>query len=143
MTNRLDDRKMSEGLENLPRHQTSEDFTDKIMSRLEQRRSRRLQMVPGGVWVIATALVLAIGIFVGVKTLNDRRQEIAYQQRVEAIRDQYQQIHSDVNNLRREASQSPAVVYLGGNETFGLVVDLADLKAYEESAQRTQIQTVN
>jgi hypothetical protein len=143
MTNRLDDPNIRQGLENLPRFQTSEGFTNDTMRRLEQRSSRRFRLAPGGIWVIATALVLAIGIFVGFKMLDQRRQQLAYQQRVDAIRSRYQQIQSDVDTLRREAAQSPAVVFLGGTETFDLVVDLADLRAYEEGDPKSRIRPAN
>jgi hypothetical protein len=108
------------------------------MVRLEDRSARGFFGAFAFRWVIATAVALAIGMWVGTTVRDHQQQQLAYERKVDAIRSQYQQIQSDVKSLRREASNSPSVVYLGGNESFDLVLDLADLAAYESAARRAQ-----
>jgi hypothetical protein len=88
-------------------------------------------------------MAIAIGMGIGTAVRDHQRQPLAYKQKVDAIRNQYHQIHTDVESLRREAANSPSVVYLGGNESYDLVLDLADLTAYESAARRAQARSAN
>jgi hypothetical protein len=136
--NRLDETRLTESLGRLPRYQASADFADTVMLRLEDRSARGFFGSSALRWVMATVIALAIGIWVSTTVRDHQREQLAYKRKVDAIRSQYQQIQTDVRSLRREAATSPTVVYLGGNERFDLVLDLADLAAYESAARRAQ-----
>ena len=136
--NQLDEMRLTESLGQLPRYQTSANFVDTVMVRVEDRSARSFFRSSAFGWAIATVTALAIGIWIGTTVRDHQRQQLAYKWKVDAIRSQYQQIQTDVKSLRREAASSPTVVYLGGNDRFDLVLDLADLTAYESAAQRAQ-----
>ena len=134
---------IQDGLGELPRYRASPGFTDGAMRRLEARSARPLYRRPATGWLMATTVALIAGLWMGTYLRQQNSAKSAYKQRLHALRAEYQQIQSEVDTLRKDASDSPAVVYLGGNEQIDLVLDLADLGAYETSSIFGQIRPAN
>ena len=135
MRSRIDYPDISQSLQQLPRHQPSDAFTQTLLARLEHRSTTLLPTRRQKAWLAGAILLVAGGLWGGSTWLDRHRQRLAHQQRVESLRHQYWQIRQDVDDLRRSAANSPAVVYLGGDETYDLVVDLADLATYEATTR--------
>lgn len=134
---------IQDGLGNLPKYRASPEFTDRAIRALEVRSARPLYRRPAMGWLLATAVALALGVWMGTYLRQQNIARSAYKQKLYALRAEYQQIQSEVDSLRKDASDSPAVVYLGGNEQIDLVLDLADLEAYTTSSIFGQIRPAN
>lgn len=129
MSQRSKDFDLTEAIRRLPRFRASNNFTANLIDRLEERQSTRFRFWPRLSWLAAGVVAMVIGIWIVLPILEHRRQALAYRRQVEAIRGRYERLQADVVDLRRTAARSPAVVYLGGDESVDLVVDLADLAA--------------
>lgn len=55
--------------------------------------------------------------------------------RIAELRGQYQELASELEDLRRSAAQARPVFYVGGNEQVDLVVDLARLAEARKDPQ--------
>jgi len=143
MRSRIDYPNILQSLQQLPRHRPSENFTETLLARLEDRSRRPLTTMPRRAWLAGSILLLAVGIWGGTEWLDHQRQRVAREQRVQTIRSRYLQLQQEVDDLRRYAATSPAVVYLAGGDTYDLVVDLADLAPYETTTRSSRALPAN
>lgn len=143
MRSRIDYPNIQHGLRRLPRHRPSDDFTETLLARLDNRSRRPLPSMPQRAWLAGSLLILAVGLWGGSEWLDLRRQRVAHEQRVQTIRNRYRQIRQEVDDLRRSAANSPAVVYLAGGDTYDLVLDLADLDPYETTTRSSRAVPAN
>ena len=138
MRSRTDYPNVLQSLRRLPRQRPSDDFTETLLARLESRSRWTLPTMPQSLWLAGSVLLLTVGLWGASEWLELQRQRVAHEQRVQTIRNRYWQMRQEVDDLRRYAANSPAVVYLAGGETYDLVVDLADLAPYETTTQSSR-----
>lgn len=143
MRHRSEDNEISTALGNLPRHRPSEDFTTDLLARLDGRATASYRVNRKIVWTVATLLIVAIGFTIGMSDYRQNRPRPVEHQELEALRVEYDQLKTDVAGIRRSAANSPAVVYLGGNESFDLVIDLTELATYDATARSSRAVPAN
>lgn len=145
---RLSDDQLGELLRSLPREPASPGFTAGVMARLAVREGqppgpasgeivafsgpRRLPAWSG--WLMAAAALLVCGL--GLREWQHRREIDESLRRIAELRGQYQELASQIAELKEEASGgSRPVVYLGGNREVDLVLDLGRLAAAQKNPQ--------
>lgn len=103
--------------------EASPDFNRHVLKRLARRRPPRPLLLRPAFAVGAVALVLVTGLVV----LTASRQSSGLEEaaRREQLLDEYQALEVELEQLRRLASESAPVLYLGGDETFDVMYDLA------------------
>ncbi len=121
----MEDHRLGDLLRELPREQAHPGFTARVVNRLNAPEHRR--SIPR--LALATALTLVLMITAGV-LINARRDALANaraEQALAEIRAEHARLEREVRDL----SQSPSVVYLGGNEDVDLVLDLGKVRGSE------------
>lgn len=134
MTHWAEDSEISAALESLPRHRPSEKFTASLLTRIDTGTKVPSRFYRNIGWTVATLLIFAIGITLGSSSYRRSQRQAQELQQLEALRARYTQLKTDVAGLKRSAANSPAVVYLGGNESYDLVIDLTEPPSYGASA---------
>lgn len=126
------DRELRRALRDAPA-EASEGFTRRVLTRLEERPRPPVRL-PATAWLprpafAAIALVLfLVGGAAGVLVSRQNARVAQERQRAELL-DEYRALELELDELRRLASEQTPVLYLGGDETFDLVYDLADYQA--------------
>lgn len=122
MTGRSEDRSALEvALAGLPAATASEGFTERVERELK-RRARRPETVRWRAAALAVALAAAAGAFVWHQGQRSQTAERARQ-----IRQQHLELQRELADLRALASESDPLLYLGGDESFDLVLDMGPL----------------
>jgi len=116
-------------LRSLPRERASEEFTDRVMSRLEEGR-RPFVFQPR--FALAASIALVVAAWVGVDRWQAMQQEEQTNQRIHTLKAEIEKIQGDIRLLRDLAP----VLYLGGNEEVDFVLDLG--KAVRETGDGTK-----
>jgi hypothetical protein len=133
----MEDQPVGRLLRELPRERASDGFTARVLNRLDhpddgapaRRAPARLRWAA----VTAAALLLSIGSFL---EWRDQRQTAALledateaRQLLEELRVEHDRLSRDLRSL--EDPDAPEVIYLGGDETMDLVVDLGRVRESE------------
>jgi hypothetical protein len=128
MTHQDPEDTLLEGLSQLPRTQASEGFTDRVLAAVEARQSNTPRRLARLAW--AGAVTLMLGLLVGALVVHQRQRaaELAYQQQVEALRSRYEELLNEVVSIRQEASTPDNRLYLGGDDSLDLMLDLNRLE---------------
>jgi hypothetical protein len=103
-------------LRSLPREKASAEFTDRVMSRLEEGR-RPVFFQPR---FALASIVLVVAAWVGADRWMARQEEEQTNQRIHTLKTEIEKIQNDIRLLRDLAP----VLYLGGNEDVDFVLDL-------------------
>jgi hypothetical protein len=133
----MKDDELGQVLRSLPREEAGADFTARVLARLEAgarpspggtllsfpAERRRLPSWSG--WLMAAAALLVVGL--GLREWQHRQEVDETLRRIAELRGQYQELASELDELRRENATSRPVVYVGGTENVDFVVDLARL----------------
>lgn len=122
----LDDR-LAETISTLPRASASADFTARVLTALHEREPVTVgrRRIAGWAAAVAVAL-LALGIGGSLAVRRHQAAEAAYRQQVQELRSEYQRLLAEVAQVRQQATEPPARLYLGGDEQVDLVVDLSE-----------------
>ena len=118
----LNDNELGSVLRDLPRYEASGEFTNEVMARLERRppkrpRSRTLVALAAGV-------VLAAGIWMGVRTYREHEARAQKAVRAEQLRQEYEALQRELRDLRSVAREASPVMELGGTPDVQFIFDL-------------------
>ncbi len=123
----MNDNRLSEILQSLPRERAGGDFTARVRSRIEKRPT-----LLGAAWsrpALAAAMALiALTLGFGWREWRHAKAQTATVARLELLLEEKQALEAELVSLRRLASDARPVVYLGGNEQVDLVLDLERLR---------------
>jgi hypothetical protein len=113
-------------LADLPRLEASPGFTTRVVARAAAPapaagRARVLRLAT------AAALVLAVILAAGLPAWRQARLRGEQRARVEALQQERRALERELQALRRLAAEHSSVVYLGGDESVDLVLDLESL----------------
>lgn len=125
MTHRSEEQ-LQRALQNLQGVQASPGFTDRVLEGLTRRKARR--RLRNGLAIsaaTATVLVLMASVIVINQSTGTTREELALEARV--LREEHAQLRSDLEDLSASARDAAPVLYLGGDDDFDLVLDLASI----------------
>lgn len=125
MTHRSE-KQLQRALQNLQGVQASPGFTDRVLEGLMRRTARR--RLRNGLTIsaaTATVLVLIVSAIVVNQSTGTTREELALEARV--LREEHARLRSDLENLSASARAAAPVLYLGGDDEFDLVLDLASI----------------
>jgi hypothetical protein len=111
-------------LRGLEVEKASAGFTDRVMRQLESRRSPA-QRRAGTLALAGAALALIAGIVVLRNLGSPDAAELARE--AQLIRQEQQTLAEELESLRLRAAETAPVLYLGGDDEFDLVLDLAPL----------------
>lgn len=147
----MNDTELAQLLSSLPREKAGADFTARVMARVgagsrpEQTASvlsfpaerRRLPSWSG--WLMAAAALLAVGL--GFREWQHRQEVEETMRRIAELRGQYQELASELDDLRRESARSRPVVYVGGTDKVDFVVDLERLSENKKDPQKADAES--
>lgn len=123
---RTADRQLSQLLATLPRETTSEDFTARVLQRIETSPAKAtILRWPGPIPLWAAAALFFIALTFGGREAWHRHQRQETIARYEALRAEHTALESELRRLRRLAVKTRPVLYLGGDESVEYVVDLS------------------
>ncbi len=124
----MNDQQLSEILRSLPKERADEDFTAKLLTRLEASPPATSSTVTRYRFAVAACLCLILlgGGLVGAwhwQRLDTKRQTLA---ELDALRSEQRTLERELAELVALTRSEP-IVYLGGSEEVDLVIDLANL----------------
>ena len=115
---------LTEALRSLPREKASDQFTARILSRLETPQ-RRFPALPGR--LLAAAATLAVIVAVPwLDDLRDRRRIAEIRQSAANLRRESTVLEHQMEQMR-ERYDRQSVIYLGGDDSVDLVLDMRPL----------------
>ena len=123
-------------LSRLPRIRASEGFTDRVLTALESRGRENSWSHTRLAWVGAAVLALAVLIGSGFIYQRQRAADLAYQHQLEELRSRYEQLLDEVVAIRQEAATPNTRLYLGGDESLDLMLDLIQLSSYSQNGRQ-------
>lgn len=126
----MEDQHVGQLLRELPREQASNGFTARVLNRLDRPEDRApARRTPAGLrWAVGTAAALLISAGVLLEWRHQRQTAALLQDATEArqlldeLRAEHKRFSRDLQSL--DDPSVPEVIYLGGDETMDLVVDL-------------------
>jgi hypothetical protein len=122
----MNEDQLSKALRSLPRQRASSDFRAAVLRRLDEETTPRPSRRP---LLVAVATGVAVAVTVGVVEVGQvRRERLAETQRVEALRQEYQALERDLDDLRRVAAEARPVLGIEGDDA-DFFVDLRSLAA--------------
>ncbi|HEX9726714.1 MAG TPA: hypothetical protein VGC53_20720 [Vicinamibacteria bacterium] len=118
-------------LRELPRQKASPDFTPRLLGKLEKPPSSPTTAGLGARSLIAAAasLMLLVALTSGLRYWSELRERSESARRVEALRDEYEALERELEELRSLAAASQPVVDLGGTEDLDILLDLRAITA--------------
>ncbi|HYH47147.1 MAG TPA: hypothetical protein VEG34_15815 [Thermoanaerobaculia bacterium] len=126
----MEDGRLDRLLKELPRIPASPGFTGRVLSRLDQPAGERRRGTWGLLWprlaLPAAALAVAFGAVAvthQVRAERVRSEAAEVRQLLDEIRQEHGRLEDDLRELDHLAAEP--VLYLGGDDDFDLVVDLA------------------
>ncbi len=139
----MEDQHVGHLLRELPRERASDGFTARVLERLDEADGAApARRAPARFrWAVATAaaaLLISIGSF--LEWRQQRQTATLLQDATEArqlldeLRAEHDRFSRDLRSLETPNPAEPQVIYLGGDETMDLVVDLERIR---ESPPRT------
>ncbi len=132
--NPLRDEELGRLLKDMSRQDASADFTDKVLSKLATEPPRTAW---GGRTTWAVAAAIAVGIGVGQMVRSERRGQVRAAENLEQMQNEYRELRSELDRLRRLTSDVEPVLELGGTERMDFIFDLRVL-ADERSERRAK-----
>jgi len=127
MTHRADD-PLQRALHDLQGTHASPGFTDRVMEGLARRQARRRarnQLTLSA--ATAAVLALMVGVIFVNRETEPTRAELANEARL--LLQEHARLESDFEALRADTRDAVPVLYLGGDDDFDLVLDLAPIIA--------------
>lgn len=124
----MSDERIGKELRALPREKAPEGFTRRVLDNLPRGERRRVPTW-GYRLAAATALVLLLVVPISLKhwSVSVNTGDEAMLAEIEAVRTEKERIEQELRQLREQAAEESPVVYLGGNEDVGLVLDVGAL----------------
>ena len=123
---------MGDALRELPRAQASIGFRRRLLSRLDEERSRRVTWRPV---YLAAAVAIVLSIPVGL-LVKENRDQAHSRLRVEQLREEYRSLEQDLLDLQSLAIRSRPVVGVRGAGELDYILDLRNLYADPEGGSR-------
>lgn len=140
MSHRQPREPVTDDLSQLPRNQASEGFTDRVLVALENRVQERPKPMARLAWAGTATLVLAMLTGLGLVYQRQRTADLAYQHQVEELRSRYEQLLDEVVSIRHEAATPDTRLYLGGDESLDLMLDLTQFSVYSQNGRQETIE---
>lgn len=126
-------------LRKLPKQKASSDFTNRLMEKLPENPSSVFHWRRAA-FAIAAVAVLALAATSTWNYWREGRERAKAAQRVEALRNEYESLQRELEDLRALAAESQPVLSLGGT---GEVDFLVDLRALSQEAEGSQARPVS
>jgi sensor domain CHASE-containing protein len=117
-------------LSSLPREEASDDFTDRVLNRLDSVK-RPIYLEPR--LALAVSVLLLVAAWYGLRQWQSSVDEQQTNAQIRSIKTEVQQLQNDIRLLRDLAP----VLYLGGTENVDFVLDVRQL-ARETEGDRSQ-----
>ena len=114
------DRELSRALQTGP-EQVSSEFNRRVLARLEEPSQRRPLLRPA--FAAAALLLFVLGAAIALRL--ERAPQIDQATQREALLDEYRALELELREIRQLTSQRRPSLYLGGDESFDLMYDLA------------------
>ncbi len=130
-------------LRKLPQQKASSSFTSRLMEKLPGKLPEKSPSVHDWrrpVFAVAAAAVLILASSSAWNYWREAQERAEATQRVEALRNEYESLHKELEELRALAAESQPVLSLGGTEGMDF---LMDLRALSREAEESRARPVN
>lgn len=130
-------------LRKLPKQKASSDFTSRLMDRLPEKLPEKSPSVHDWrrrAFAVAAAAVLILAASSAWNYWREAQERAETTQRVEALRNKYESLHKELEELKALAAESQPVLSLGGTEETDF---LMDLRALSREAEESRARPVN
>ena len=115
-------------LKSLPREKASAGFTERVMSRLDEKDQKRLFWGAPRLALAAGSLMMVIAVWIGMSQWQSQ-QDAQVDSRIQTLKSEIQQAQKDILLLKEIAP----ILYLGGDKEVDFVLDLRHLVQEEGS----------
>jgi len=131
---RMNDEDVSRLLRELPREEPSFDFTARVLAKVDSRSGGgRRNRASALAWLGAALL----GVFLSQGYLRERYHRSKAAARVRELRDEYRELQTELEKIRRLTRELEPVLDLGGTEDVEFVFDLRELAREDSERPRT------
>ena len=120
--------RLDDALSRLPRATPSENFTARTLTALDGRTGTTRATARALAWTGVVMLLMGTLVVLGYGLERQRAADRAYRQQVEELESRYQQLLEEVTSVRREVTTPETRIYLGGDESLDLVLDLGQVQ---------------
>jgi len=117
---KIPDETISEALRELPRIETSPDFTRRLVARAENAESERTGTTHG--WRLAAAAALVVALFGGYYLQQHNKAQRAIEER-QALVERQEELRRDLEEIRARVATAPTL-YVGTARNVDVVLDL-------------------
>jgi hypothetical protein len=130
-------------LRELRRQKASPDFTPRLLGKLERPPTlTKTWLGERSLVAVAASLMLLVALTSGLRYWSELRERSEAAQRIEALRNEYESLERELEELRLLAAASQPVVDLGGTEDVDILLDLRAIAAGSGSDGEAQHQPV-
>jgi type VI protein secretion system component VasK len=137
----MKDEKLSEVLTNLPREGASEDFTHRVLQRIQATagdeippQRRHLRQLQWAALALAICLALA-GTFWSQQKGQAKTRALA--DGLAALQMETAALKAEIEALRQIKNRAQPTMYLGGSDTLGVILDLSRLSTASADSEGT------
>ena len=129
----------------LPRQKASPEFTPRLLKRLAKPSSESTTAwLPARPLLAGAAVLLLLGaLTIGMRHWYELRERAEAAQRIETLRDEYETLERELDEIRSLAAASQPVVELGSTERLDILLDLRTLTAGAGRDQQAHQQPVD
>ena len=130
-------------LRKLPKQKASSGFTSRLMEKLPGKLPEKSPPVHDWrrpAFAVAAAAVLILAASSAWNYWREAQERADAAQRVEALRNEYDSLHKELEELRALAAESQPVLSLGGTQEVDF---LMDLRALSREAEESRARPVN
>ncbi len=130
-------------LRKVPKQKASSNFTSRLMEKLPEKLPEKPPSVPywrRPAFAAAAAAVLIVAASSAWDYWREAQERAEAAQRVEALRNEYESLQKELEELKVLAAESQPVLSLGGPQEVDF---LRDLRALSREAEESRVRPVN
>jgi len=133
----MKDERLDEIIGSLPRVRVSDDFTARVLARIDEHPARR----HGFPWMAAAAIALCV-LIAGIASQHfvEKKQR---EEQLQAARVEQAEIERELREVKRLSARTSPVVYLGSTMDADYLVDLRQLHATDPPVEPVSLAPPN
>ena len=116
-------------LSRLPRETPGDSFTNRALAAYDQRQDRgwALTSIARWSWSVAAILLLVLGFVAGAGLRSKNIEPLSQVTQSTLLKARHRALEEELASIRELSARTAPVLYLGGEESYDLVLDLSTL----------------